>query len=215
MKRLFLLLVLVTSYMASHAQLKTVYFDEDDQVIADSTEAYSYAILGRVTGDSVNTVKKFDAEGYLMMTGSYKDDSLKVPHGNFVYYNWVDAVSPLGNSVIPPNGKERYISLKGNFRNGLRQGRWIVYYQNGSIKDVIHYKNNQMHGEYRNFDYKGSLETFGNFVNNKKEGTWTLKGGRVITQFKNDQAVSTVKKSKKQLEAERAAKTLVHPAVKP
>lgn len=210
------MLVLLTCYVAGNAQLKTVYFDEDDQIISDSTEAFSYAILGRVTGDSVNTVKKFDADGYLMMTGSYKDDSLKVPHGNFVYYDWVEIVSPLGNSVVPPNGKERYINLKGSYKNGLREGRWIVYYQNGSIKDVINYRNNLMHGEYRHFNYRGSLETLGNFVNNKKEGTWTLKGGRVVVEFKNDKAVSTVKKSKKQLEAERAAKnTLVHPAVKP
>lgn len=62
-----------------------------------------------------------------------------------------------------------------------------------------------MHGEYRSFDYKGNLEILGNFVNNKKEGTWITKEGRVIYQFKNDKIVSTTKKSKKQLEAERAA----------
>ena len=79
------------------------------------------------------------------------------------------------------------------------------HYQNGSIKDVMHYRRNLMEGEYRNFDYKGNLEIFGNFVNNKKEGTWVTKGGRVVYQFKNDKVVSTSRKSKKQLETERAA----------
>lgn len=206
MKRLFLLLVFTSCYFFSNAQIKTLYFNEDDQVISDSTQAVSYALLGRVTGDSVYTVKKFDADGYMMMTGSYKDDSLQVPHGSFVYYDWVELVSPLGNTLLPANGKERYISLKGSFKNGLRDGRWITYYQNNSIKDVIHYKNNLMNGEYRNFNYKGNLETVGNFVNNKREGTWSLNGGRVVSQYKNDKVISTVRISKKELEQEKAAR---------
>lgn len=205
MKKILVFLVLLMSAAASMAQVKTVYFNEEDEIVKDSTEAVSYALVGRVTGDTVYTVKKFDADGYMMMTGAYKDDEFKVPHGDFVYYDWVEAISPLGNYVVPPGGKERFINLKGTFRNGLREGRWIAYYQSGSIKDVINYKNNLMHGEYRNFDYKGNLETLGNFVNNKKEGTWITKGGRVTYVFKNDKVISTTKKSKKQLEAERAA----------
>jgi len=206
MKKLFLLLAILMSYSAVNAQLKTVYFNEDDEIVTDSTKAYSYALIGQVTGDSVFTVKKFDAEGYLMMTGAYLDDNFKVPHGDFVYYDWVEVVSPMGSYVVPPNGKERFINLRGTFRNGLREGRWITYYQNGSIKDVMHYRRNLMEGEYRNFDYKGNLDTFGNFVNSKKEGTWVTKGGRVVYQFKNDKIVSTTRKSNKQLESERAAK---------
>ena len=205
MKKILVLLVLLLSAGVGMAQVKTVYFNMDDEVVTDSTEAISYALVGRVTGDSVYTVKKFDADGYMMMTGAYKDDAFKVPHGDFVYYDWVEVLSPLGNYVVPQGGKERFINVRGTFRNGLREGRWITYYQNGSIKDVINYKRNQMHGEYRNFDYKGNRETQGNFVDNKKEGTWITKGGRVIYQFKDDKVVSTTKKSKKQLEAERAA----------
>lgn len=205
MKKILVLLVLLLSAGVGLAQVKTVYFNMDDEVVTDSTEAISYALVGRVTGDSVYTVKKFDADGYMMMTGAYKDEAFKVPHGDFVYYDWVEVLSPLGNYVVPQGGKERFINVRGTFREGLREGRWITYYQNGSIKDVINYRRNQMHGEYRNFDYKGNLETQGNFVDNKKDGTWITKGGRVIYQFKDDKVVSTTKKSKKQLEAERAA----------
>jgi hypothetical protein len=72
MKRLFLLLVLFAIYSAGNAQIRTVYFNEEDQVVQDSTEAVSYALMGKVMGDSVYTVKKFDDEGYMMMTGAYK-----------------------------------------------------------------------------------------------------------------------------------------------
>lgn len=205
MKNIIILFLLLLSATAGIAQVKTVYFNEEDQIVTDSTEAVSYALVGRLTGDSVYTVKKFDADGYMMMTGAYKDDTFRVPHGDFVYYDWVEAISPMGNYVVPSSGKERFINLRGTFQNGLREGRWITYYQSGSIKEVINYKQNLMHGEYRSFDYKGNLEILGNFVNNKKEGTWITKEGRVIYQFKNDKIVSTTKKSKKQLEAERAA----------
>lgn len=205
MKRIFIVLVLLGFYVAGQAQVKTVYFNEEDVLITDSTQAVSYALVGRLSGDSVYTVKKFDAEGYLMMTGSYKDDAFKVPHGSFVYYDWVEMISPIGNYVVPPNGKERFINLRGSFRNGKREGRWTTYYQSGSIKDVVHYRGNIMEGEYKNFDYKGNLETSGQFVNNKKEGTWITRGGRVVYEFKDDKIVSTIRKSKKQLEAERAA----------
>jgi len=206
MKRLILLLVFASCYLYGNAQIKTVYFDEDDQVISDSTQAVSYAIIGKVSSDSVYTVKKFDAEGYMMMTGSYKDDELQVPHGNFVYYDWVQLISPLGNNLLPANGKERFIKLKGAFKNGLREGLWLTYYQDNSLKDAIQYKNNLMNGEYRHFDTKGNLEVVGHFVNNKREGSWTFKAGRVISQYQNDKVVSTVRKSKKELELEKSAK---------
>lgn len=205
MKKLMVLFILMGCYFVGNAQTKTLYFNEEDQVISDSTQAVSSAIIGRVTGDSVYTIKKFDADGFLMMTGSYKDDSLKIAHGTFVYYDWVELVSPFGENIIPANGKDRFIILKGNFKDGLRDGRWITYYQNNSIKDVIHYKNNLMDGEYRHFSYNGKLETLGNFTKNKREGRWVLNGGRIITQYKNDKAVSTVRKSKRQLEQEKAA----------
>ncbi len=205
MKRILILLVLLTGALSGYGQVKTVYFDEEDHIVEDSTKAMSYALVGKLTGDSVYTVKKFDAEGYMMMTGAYKDDAFKVPHGDFVYYDWVEAISPMGNYIVPANGKERFINLRGSYREGLKEGRWITYYQTGSIENVVNYKHNLLHGAYRRFDYKGNLEVSGNFLNNKKEGPWVTKSGRVIYEFKNDKVVSTVKKSKKQLEAEAAA----------
>ena len=205
MKRIFLLLVLLTGTLSGFSQIKTVYFDEEDRIVQDSTEAVSYALIGRLSGDSVYTVKKFDAEGYMMMTGAYKDDAFKVPHGDFVYYDWVEIISPTGNYVVPANGKERFVNIRGSYRDGLKEGRWITYYQNGSIENVANYRHNLLHGEYRKFDYKGNLELSGTFLNNKKEGSWITKGGRVVYEFKNDKIVNTIKKSKKQLEAEAAA----------
>jgi antitoxin component YwqK of YwqJK toxin-antitoxin module len=184
------------------SQVKTVYYDHEDHVIADSTQASSYAIYGKLTGDSVYTFKKYDADGYVMVTGAFKDDSLKLAHGKFVYYDWVDELSTLGSTLPIANGKERYILLTGNFKDGKRNGRWLTFYPNGGLKGVVTFVDDVLNGESKSFDTKGKLQTSGNFLDGKKNGQWISSGGRKIEQYENGKLLSTVKKSKKELEAE-------------
>jgi len=199
---MFLLAFLYMSFNG-FSQVKTVYYDDEDHVIADSTQASSYAIYGKLTGDSVYTFKKYDADGYVMVTGAFKDDSLQVAHGKFVYYDWVDQLTTLGNTLPVADGKDRYILLTGNFKDGKREGRWLTFYPNGSLKSVVTFVDNVLNGESKSFDTKGRLQTSGNFLNGKKNGQWVMSGGRKIEQYENGELRSTVKKSKKELEAER------------
>ena len=199
---MFLLAFLYLSFNG-FGQVKTVYYDDEDHVIADSTQASSYAIYGKLTGDSVYTFKKYDADGYVMVTGAFKDDSLQVAHGKFVYYDWVDQLTTLGNTLPVADGKDRYILLTGNFKDGKREGRWLTFYPNGSLKSVVTFVDNVLNGESKSFDTKGRLQTSGNFLNGKKNGQWIMSGGRKIEQYENGELRSTVKKSKKELEAER------------
>jgi hypothetical protein len=205
MKRLLFMLVLVLSTLSGWSQVKTVFYDEEDHVISDSTQAASYAIYGKVTGDSLYTFKKFDADGYVTVTGAFKDDSLKLAQGKFVYYDWVDDVSTLGNTLPSDQAKDRYVYVTGNFQNGKKTGRWYTFYPNGSLKNVVTFVNDVMNGEFKYFNTKGKLETSGTYVNGKKDGEWVSSGGRKIEQYRNDKVLSTVKKSKKELEAEELA----------
>jgi hypothetical protein len=205
MKRLLFMLVLVLSTLSGWSQVKTVFYDEEDHVISDSTQAASYAIYGKVTGDSLYTFKKFDADGYVTITGAFKDDSLKLAQGKFVYYDWVDDVSTLGNTLPSDQAKDRYVYVTGNFQNGKKTGRWYTFYPNGSLKNVVTFVNDVMNGEFKYFNTKGKLETSGTYVNGKKDGEWVSSGGRKIEQYRNDKVLSTVKKSKKELEAEELA----------
>jgi hypothetical protein len=199
------MLVLVLSTLSGWSQVKTVFYDEEDHVISDSTQAASYAIYGKVTGDSLYTFKKFDADGYVTVTGAFKDDSLKLAQGKFVYYDWVDDVSTLGNTLPSDQAKDRYVYVTGNFQNGKKTGRWYTFYPNGSLKNVVTFVNDVMNGEFKYFNTKGKLETSGTYVNGKKDGEWVSSGGRKIEQYRNDKVLSTVKKSKKELEAEELA----------
>jgi hypothetical protein len=202
MKRLLFLLAIVLSTVSGWSQVKTVYYDEQDHVISDSTQASSYAIYGRVTGDSLYTFKKYDEEGYVTVTGAFRDDSLKHAEGKFVYYDWVDEVSTLGNTLPSDQAKDRYVYVTGNFHDGKKTGRWYTFYPNGSLKTVVTFNDDVMNGEFKYFNTKGNLETSGTYLNGKKNGQWVSSGGRKIEQYSNDKVLSTVKKSKKELEAE-------------
>lgn len=197
------MLALMYTSLSAFSQVKTVYYDEEeDHVIADSTQAASYAIYGKLTGDSVFTFKKYDADGYVMVTGAFKDDSLQVPHGKFVYYDWVDQITTLGNTLPVADGKDRYILLTGNYKDGKREGRWLTFYPNGSLKSVVTFVDNVLNGESKSFDTKGRLQTSGNFLSGKKTGEWISSGGRKIELYEDGKLLSTVNKSKKELEAE-------------
>ncbi|MEJ5963156.1 hypothetical protein [Pedobacter immunditicola] len=204
MNKILILLLFVLCSFNGFGQVKTVFFDAKDKVTADSTEANSYAIYGKVTGDSVYVFKKYDLDGYLLVTGSFKDDDLTIAHGKFVYYDWINPYDSFTNQEAVARGKERYITLSGNFENGLRQGLWISYYVNGDVKDVANYNKNLLNGEYKSFEANGDLKESGQFVNNKKEGEWKLKGGLQIVKFENDKVISTVNKTRKQLKKEKA-----------
>lgn len=202
MKRILLSVAFICFFLTGFCQVKTVYYDQEDHMISDSTQAASYAIYGKLTGDSLYTFKKYDADGYVTVTGFFKDDSLQVPHGKFVYYDWVDELTTLGNTLPFAEGKERYILVTGNFKDGKKSGKWLTFYPNGSLKSVNTFIDDVMNGEYKYFDSKGKLQISGTFKNGKKNGEWISEGGRKIEQYNNDKVVSTVKKSKKELEAE-------------
>jgi antitoxin component YwqK of YwqJK toxin-antitoxin module len=202
MKRFLLLLAFICFCLNGYSQVKTVYYDQGDHVISDSTQAASYAIYGKLSGDSLYTFKKYDADGYVMVTGAFRDDSLKVAQGKFVYYDWVDELTSLGNTLPSAAGKERYILVTGNFNNGKKSGKWLTFYPDGGLKNVMTFLDDVMNGEYKYFDRKGKLQISGTYKNGKKNGQWVSSGGRKIEQYSDDKVVSTIKKSKKELEAE-------------
>lgn len=167
-------------------------FDNRDRITVDSTLADSYGVYGKLSGDSVFTFKKLNFDGVLLTTGSFKDDSLQVPHGKFTYYDWVTPDINYANQSFEVNGKERYISLIGNFLDGLKTGRWVSFYADGKLKQVATYSHGVLHGPYQLFKWNGKLDVQGIFVAGKKNGTWILNGGKREDQYRNDELVSSL-----------------------
>jgi antitoxin component YwqK of YwqJK toxin-antitoxin module len=192
MKRIITCFFLLIAGLNSYSQVKSIFLNRSDQITQDSTTAISYAVFGKLEGDSVYTFKKFDFNGVMLTSGTFKDDSLQVPHGNFVYYDWITPNNNTTNQGYEINGKERFISLTGKFLDGMRTGRWISYYTDGKLKQVVTYYKGIIHGPYQLFDTDGKIQIQGLYVAGKKNGTWIMKGGKQEDEYVNDRLISSL-----------------------
>ena len=196
MKHIIICFFLLTAGLSSYSQVSSILLDAKDQITKDSTQATTYAVYGKLTGDSVYTFKKFSFDGVMLTTGSFKDEKLQVPDGKFVYYNWITPNNNTVNYTNEINGRERYIELAGSFTNGRRNGRWISFYPTGKIKQVITYYQGVIHGPYQFFDEDGKISVQGLYNAGKKNGTWILNGGKQENVYANDVLVSSLKGKK-------------------
>jgi len=197
MKRIILFfLLLTTGYINSFGQVKSVLLNAKDEVTLDSAAARGYAVFGKIAGDSVYTFKKFDFDGILLASGSFLDDSLQVPHGKFTYYSWI---TPENNPVTMEytiKGKERFIELTGSYRNGQRTGRWISFYPDGKMKQIMTFSQGIAHGAYYFYEPNGKMVVSGLYQAGKKNGTWILNGGKQENEYVNDVLISALKGKK-------------------
>lgn len=196
MKRIIICFFFLFAGLNTYSQVKSILLDRKDQVTQDSTLAASYAVFGKISGDSVYTFKKFDFEGVLLASGTFKDDSLQIPHGKFTYYAWI---TPENNTITygyDIKGKERYISLTGSFIDGKLSGRWISFYPEGSMKQVVTYYQGIMHGAFQAFDHKGKVLASGLYISGKKNGAWMLDGGKQENVYDHDKLISSLRGKK-------------------
>lgn len=192
MKRIIICFFLLIAGLNSYSQVKSIFLNRSDQITQDSTTAISYAVFGKLEGDSVYTFKKFDFNGILLTSGTFKDDSLHIPHGNFVYYDWITPNNNTTNQGYEIDGKERFISLTGKFLDGMRTGRWISYYSDGKLKQVVTYYKGIIHGPYQLFETSGKIQIQGLYIAGKKNGTWIMKGGKQEDEYVNDKLISSL-----------------------
>ncbi|SFG78566.1 toxin-antitoxin system YwqK family antitoxin [Pedobacter insulae] len=170
MKRLFFF-VLFGFNLCAFAQLKPIYF-LGDNVISDSTKATSYGIYGKLSGEEFFILKTYDLADNLIYTGSFKDADLKIPHGNFVYYNSIEGFNLVHDTFFFIEGKERFIAGKGSYVDGYQNGRWINFYPDGKIFSVITYVMGIRHGFTGTYSKRGKLMTSGTYKLDKKDGEW-------------------------------------------
>lgn len=87
---------------------------------------------------------------------NYINDTL---NGNYLYY-------------FINTGK---ISLKGNYKNGLKEGIETAYWEDGKIRGTSNYLNGMLDGISESFNQKGELSARINYIN-----------GKIDTSFKNE-----------------------------
>ena len=59
-----------------------------------------------------------------------------------------------------------------SFKDGERDGAWVMYRMNGQLMNKGNWKNNKREGVWFNYFDDGTLDRKGSFTNGKNEGTW-------------------------------------------
>ena len=74
-------------------------------------------------------------------------------------------------SDVPFTG-ETTGDIQGSIKNGMFEGTWVYYHDNGQLQAKGNYKNSKREGAWSNYWDNGRLISEGNYKNGKKEGDW-------------------------------------------
>ena len=64
------------------------------------------------------------------------------------------------------------LEQKGNYKNGIAEGAWVSYWENGQLSHKENYKNGKAEGAWIGYYENGQLSYKGNYKNGVKEGAW-------------------------------------------
>jgi hypothetical protein len=66
------------------------------------------------------------------------------------------------------------IKTEINLKNGLKNGKVVIYSETGQILELRSYRKNEMHGNWIVFNEKGTKTSLANYKNGKKHGKWMI-----------------------------------------
>jgi antitoxin component YwqK of YwqJK toxin-antitoxin module len=86
------------------------------------------------------------------------------------------------NGNLNPNGlrdgvwieyyDEGNILRKSNYKNGLKDGEEVTYHKNGKINSIATYYTGFLHGKWTKWHQNGDLDEQGEYMGGKAEGHW-------------------------------------------
>ena len=76
----------------------------------------------------------------------------------------------LENGYFKEYYKNGIIKTSSNYRDWQLHGKWIKYFQNGSVEWEVEYYNGLKHGFYKQFHSNNQLKLIGKLIKGKKEG---------------------------------------------
>jgi antitoxin component YwqK of YwqJK toxin-antitoxin module len=68
--------------------------------------------------------------------------------------------------------ENKRIEYSGEFKDSVRNGRWVYYYENGNMWSEGFFKNGQSDGLRKTYYENGKLRYEGVYDNGKMKGTW-------------------------------------------
>ena len=74
---------------------------------------------------------------------------------------------------------------QGSFKNGVKEGTWVAYREDGQLERKGNYKNGKTDGAWIRYWENGQLNYKGNYKNGKEEGDWVsyIENGTVFKSW--------------------------------
>lgn len=194
------------------AQDTKLFLDKNEQVV-DSTKASSYMMItAKSDADSVYRVRQFSFENLLILSGSFKDQTLSIPHGEYSYYQILREIgkgsfSKANNytDTVYRKPEEHFLDARGSFFDGKMNGEWLHFFKNGTIKRVENFNKEILVGKYKEYLQDGTVLLEGNYDNGQREGLWLERDGLNKLIYLNGKVISRKvdKDKEKQIKEER------------
>lgn len=176
MKSVIFCLSFVCAVATANGQVYKTYLKGDEEV-SEVSRADSYVLISQIA-DSAWLMKQYTINDIIMSSGTFKDRSLSIPHGKFVYYHKSFYI-PVSQQKDTAN----YVQTVGYFENGKRTGTWTEFFNNKLKSFVKTYKNDVLDGPYESYNIDNyTLFSRGNYMNDFREGDWDLldKHGNIV-----------------------------------
>jgi len=104
---------------------------------------------------------------------------------------------------------DKSLKEKGKVRKGQKKGRWIRWYANGEIYEIMHWKKGQQHGVFEVFNEKGELVLKGKNYKGKVNGKLiTYLNSKIVSvkKYKNGVFVEDVEVKQKEVKVKKEKK---------
>ncbi len=148
----------------------------------DLKETGSYDGKGNRTGIS----RFYNENGVLYLTEKYENnafvESVNYSKDGKELWKYRKKEGLTVYKTFYPDGK---LMLKGDMRNGKKDGEWTRYYKNGVVKQLLHYTNGYLNGDFVEYFTNGQVQDSmvfkdgvlnGPYTSYNKAGVHLLKG---------------------------------------
>jgi antitoxin component YwqK of YwqJK toxin-antitoxin module len=108
--------------------------------------------LDRAEEREIKTINGYRIVGYYEMEGN---DSVKI-----------------GERTFYPNSENVYLEFR--IKDGKRNGECFSFFKNGQKQSLNTYENGLLNGEYKIWYQNGKLRVDGEYLNDKEVGSWTF-----------------------------------------
>jgi len=179
------------------SQTQKFYIDANKHLSTDSSKGVSYVSIEKVN-ESDYFISNYEMSGVPILKGHYKDLTMKIPNGKFVYYSKI-----IGNRKYFNTDSFFFAKQTGYYKNGLKTGTWISYFRVGVKRDSVNYENNLLNGPCKYYEINtGKVDYEGIYLKGQMDGQWNQyqrdEANPIFSQFyTNGKLIKTIYHTKK------------------